>query len=276
MPSAKRTISTHFLHDPKKAHMNINEKGSRYGISGTSDLILHENDFRRARKVYQTESEIVLDGSNELTDRGVFQGTAYVLISSVQKYQGQVDGFDAFLDWMSARRVGKNASASELSRTFKKSSVNFYRQKAYYIARLANEWGDLDILERIQENIGTSREHEVALRKSLVADIKGLGDKTASLLLRMCGAEHVVPIDSLMLEWLYFHGYPCEMHYSKAYRKDLKSNGKVSVRQRKRDIKRRQYLQVEEFALDLSKKYSVPGYLLQLAVWAKRSTYSKM
>jgi len=60
--------------------------------------------------------------------------------------------------------------------------------------------------------------NEIALRKNIKNNIKGLGYKTTSLLLKMCGAEYLVLVDSWMAEMLYFHGYPFKIPKKKVER----------------------------------------------------------
>jgi len=37
----------------------------------------------------------------------------------------------------------------------------------------------------------------------------------------------------------------------------------------------KRYAKAEEYALDLAQKYEVPGFILQLAFWTKKSSYEK-
>jgi len=101
----------------------------------------------------------------------------------------------------------------------------------------------------------------------------GFGDKTSSLFLRMCGAEYLVPLDSWMVEILYFHGYPCRMPRttvdSLRWRTDI-----LSPKKRKQTLWGKKYLQAEDFTFHLAEKYNVSGHLLQSTIWAKNSSFS--
>jgi thermostable 8-oxoguanine DNA glycosylase len=106
-------------------------------------------------------------------------------------------------------------------------------------------------------------------------EFHGLGLKTSSLLLRMCGADYLVPVDSWMLEMLYFHGYPCEVPTRLVERERWETKDRSYLKRRKKSLTREQYLQAERCAIDLANKYGVSGYLLQMAIWSKFSSFRK-
>lgn len=269
------TILKKVLFDVEKAQKRIDKNGKPYGIFRLSDLLLNKNDFKLTREMFETEANIIFNNSNELTSDGIFHGLIYCLLTSLQNYSGQTKGFDSLLKESISTPAEIQMDNGKLSRVLREKGILFHQQKANYIRKLAQNWENLNLLERIGLGIKTNRDQEVHLRQSISNEIKGLGEKTSSLFLRMCGAEYLVPIDSWMTEMLYFHGYPCKMPRFKASRIRWGTEDVLSLKQRKRGLKGKRYLQAEEFALDLAQKYGVPGYLLQLAFWTKKSTYQK-
>jgi len=237
-----------------------------YRINDVSDLLLCEKDFDSAREMCAKEAQIVLD-SNRLTPNGLLRGVIYCLLTPLQKYAGQVKGYDAAI-------MNRSFEHDDLPEILRDAGVLFHEQKAKYIRKATFVLDNPGLAMLITDNIG-NRKSEIALRQELITDISGLGLKTGSLLLRMCGAQHVVPIDSWMMEMLYFHGYPCEMPRSKVERERWETKDRTYKKYRKTGLTQSDYLRAEEFALDLARKYEVPGYVLQMAFWTKKSTYEK-
>lgn len=275
MEEGTLTIQEKVLFDVEEARTRIEKNGKIYGILELSDLLLNENDFKLAEKMSEKEANIVFNGSKKLTSEGVFHGLIYCLLTPLQNYSGQTRGFESLLKEYVSTPAEIQEDNGKLSEVLKEKGILFHQQKASYIRELAQNWENLNLLDRIGGGIKTNRYQEVQLRQSISNEIKGLGEKTSSLFLRMCGAEYLVPIDSWMTEMIYFHGYPCKMPRSKVNRIRWGTKDVLSPKQRKRGLKGRKYLQAEEFTSDLAQKYEVPGYLLQLAFWTKKSTYQK-
>ena len=263
-----------FLYDLETAKKRVSENGGLYGFSEINDIFLLESDFEIAKNVYDAESEIVHNDDYELTDRGIFNGIVYFLLTPLQNFTGQTKGFEAIMDENQEISPEYLDSKKLLIESLKESGVMFYEQKANYIFELNQRWDELNILMRISEGLNNNREQEIMLRKDIISDVKGLGEKTTSLLLRMCGAEFLVPVDSWMAEMLSFHGYLCEMPRTKVDRIRWGTDNIISTKQRKKGLNGKKYIKAEAFALDLAGKYDVSGYLLQLAFWAKKSTYN--
>ncbi len=254
-----------FLFDEETAKKRIIENKSSIGT--ISDLILCADDFKRAEQMHAKETGIVAP-RGEITEKGVFLGALYCLMTSLQDYETQERMFSAFLK---EGLDGPSPILSEfdvVSSLFQKSI--FRNQKLDYIRDLCENWFSYNLPQEIKERMGNGREAEIELRKDITKKIKGFGEKTASLLLRMSGAESLVPIDTWMNNVLYMHGYPVTIPRSKAVRSD-----ENKIKERKRAITGKKYLEAEEFSLDLAEKYNVPGHLLQLAYWTKYSSFKK-
>lgn len=258
------------FYNRREAEKRVHKTGNLYSINSLSDLILHNEDFQLAKKVLQEEKEI-LSG-----EEGLFRGLVYCLLSSRQRYTEQFKTYNSLLNQnMSTPQEIRNGN-EKLDSIIKEGKLIYPNQKSSYIKELAQNWENLNptISENIKDNIGTSRNQEVNLRKYICQEINGLGEKTSSLFLRMCGAEYLIPLDSWMVEMLYFHGYPCKMPRTKVNRQRWRTNI-FSPKQTKQGLDGKKYLKAEEFALNLANKYNVPGYLLQLTFWTKHSTYQK-
>jgi thermostable 8-oxoguanine DNA glycosylase len=273
MKENKCRILENVIYDIKKAQERIDKDGSRYKIFKLSDLFLTEDDFHLARKVYKKEAEIVFD-NEKINSEGVFRGLVYCLLSPRQDYLTQLKGFEEIFNSEISSIEDISNNELYLREILKKAGVAPQNQKANYIVQIAKNWDKLCLLEKIKSGLGKDKDSEFVLRKNLMKELKGVGEKISSMLMRMCGAEYVVPIDSWMNEILYFYGYPCEISRSKINR--VRWNTDVySMKQTKNGLKGIKYLKAEEFTLDLAKRYDVRGCILQLAFWAKKSGYKK-
>ncbi len=262
------------VYDMGLAEKRIAETGRLYKIEGFSDMILTEDDFREAHEVYSRESEIVRE-NGELTDNGVFRGAIYSLLTPQQDYPGHIRLFEQLMSEGLDSPESVRESEEKLYRIFREGRVSLFRQKPSNIHELSEIWESLDFLERINEGIKTNREREILLRKGMIKDVRGFGGKTASIFLRMCGAEYLVPVDSWMAEMLYFLGYPVEMPRVEVDRPRWGTDV-ISTKKKKLGLKGRSYIEAEEFSLDLANKCGVPGYILQLAYWTKKSSYKNL
>ena len=209
-----------FLYDIAEAQKRIKETGGRYKIFNISDLVLNDDDFKLAWKVYRSESSIIFGEDSELTSEGVFHGLVYCLLTPLQNYFGQSKGFEAFFNEGLATPEKIQENLGMLGVVFKEAKVMFPDQKANYIEIAAQNWNNLNLLEKIGRSVNTDREQETHLRKNIVENVKGLGNKTASILLRMCGLKYLVPIDSWMAEILYFNGVISSL-FSRSHTTDI-------------------------------------------------------
>jgi|GEM_PF-1443921 len=258
-----------FLYDPDIAQQRIESEGCLYRVNSVSDIMLSPQDFLNAREMHSKEAAIVFDEGGNLADNRLFRGMVYCFLTQMQDYATQVRVFDSLLseNLVSPENVLSNKERFEEILV----KINYHDEKARYVYKLAESWDGPQIYSDILAGVGKGKEKEVLLRKEFVKDILGFKEKTASLFLRMCGAEYLIPIDTIMAGVLYLHGYPVEIKRFKADRKD---EGKKH-KKRKVSISGGNYSTFESFAFDLAEKYSVPGYLLHLAFWTKKSTASK-
>lgn len=127
------------------------------------------------------------------------------------------------------------------------------------------------ILSVIRCNVDSTREIEEIVRDVTMGEFPRLGLKTSSLLLRMCGAKYIIPVDSITLEMMYFHGYNCETPTRLAQIEDWQPLDNS----RKKALLRTEYFKAEMCVLDLANKYGVDGNLLQMAILSKFSSYRK-
>jgi thermostable 8-oxoguanine DNA glycosylase len=262
------------IYDLKLANERIqNRTRDFYNITNVSDLILDEKDFSSAYEIHEKETHIIFNGSSEISQEGLFRGIVYCLLTPMQIYEGQIKGFESIFD-NNLNLITKNVENIEkLASVLKKSGIIFHEQKAKYIQNAKQVLDNTDLLSVIKANVKTTRDNEVKTRLIMSNSVLGFGLKTSSILLRMCSAENVIPIDSTMMEMLYFHGYPCDIPRSNVERIRWETKNRISRKLRKRELSNSQYLEAESFTFDLAQKYEVPGYILQLAVWTKKSTY---
>ncbi len=270
--SVAEYVEQGFLHNKKKARCRIRSECRLSGVNDISDLILTPNDFSEARKMLDQEAKIVFGDSSALTEQGLFRGVVYCFLTTLQNYDKQITVFERII------QQGFDTPEAVLrdpTGLLDILNVIFKNQKAGYIRTLAQNWEGLDLLAKISAAVKTSREDELALRAEVISKVNGLREKTSSVLLRMCGAEYLVPIDSWMAEILYLHGYSTQMPRRTIERPHF-DNAEWHVHQkRKAGLRGAQYLRAEEQAADLAVRYGVPGYLLQLTYWTKHSTYQK-
>lgn len=262
-----------FLSNRELALRRIEEEGKSSKIRQISDLALSNYDFDKAKELCLIESKIVRDEDGQLSEMGLFRGALYCLLSTTQGYQDQESAFNFFL------KEGFDTPANVLKNQEKLEElllkINYRNQKFKYIRQLAFDWNEKNILKMINKSqaIGKGREGEVELRNRIVKEMNGFGEKTVSMLLRMCGAQDLVPMDTNLIKVLYFSGYEnVEIKRNLVMRYDKPNPGK---RARKASVKGFKYLKFEECAIDLAKKYKVPVCLLQQAAYVKFSTYSK-
>jgi len=254
-----------FLHDRNLAEKRLAENGRE--IKTISDLILSPENFGTAQQMHDQEARIVFS-SGTLSEKGIFHGVIYCLLTSLQDYETQIQMFEKFSEGGFDGPSPLLENFEEVENIFRK--LNFRNQKMGYIRQLCESWHNIHLFEQISEELGNGRNREIELREGIMKKVPGLGEKTTSLLLRMCGSESLVPIDSWMNEILYLHGYPLKIARASVTRPD---EGKT--KKRKRAITGSKYIQAEDFALELAEKYSVPGGLLQLAYWTKHSSFKR-
>jgi thermostable 8-oxoguanine DNA glycosylase len=270
---AERTISTltpeALLFNRNVALERIQREGNRYNIRNVSDLVLIGPDFEEAEKIYNLEAKIVFGESDSLTNGGIFRGAVYCLLTPFQDYSRTVEAFSSLSS--KGLDIPANILENRTEVNLALKYLNLNKQKPDKIFKLALSWREFDLADEITEGVKKGRDEEIRLRKIVVKDFFGFGEKTASMLLRMCGAQYLVPVDANMANVLYFLGYPVEIGHYYANRAD---EGR-GIKKRKSKIHGAEYLKFENFALDLAQKYNVPAYLLQLAVYTRYSTYRK-
>jgi len=266
----KRDISR-VLHNIDLAGKRISRTGGLYGIHKVHDLILSRKDISLAESAIRQEREIVYNGSDNFDLNGLKRGVVYCLLSTLQKFEGHINAFNCLYTANLRLLIDLN-DTKRVAEVLRSAGIMFYNQKAERI-KSTSETITAQTLELITQSIRQSREQEVDLRSELVTKKTGLGLKTCSMLLRMSGAQFLVPMDNWMTEMLYFHGYPCEMPRTKITRKMWRSDN-FTTQDRKTGLKGDSYLEAEEFALDLAQKYEIPGYLLQMAFYTTRSSFT--
>ena len=243
-----------------------------YGIKSISDLVLHEQDFFSAMELEEKENKLVLQGDGAINKEGLIRGIAYCVLTPRQKYPELIQAFSSLLDGNG--NIQKFSSQKEITDLLGESRIVHANQKAGYIYQsLSKDY--FALLLNILASVNTTRKNEVLLRDQLCEEVTGIGLKTGSLLLRMCGAKELVPIDSWIMEMLFFHGYDCKMPRTKVIRPAWGKENVFSNKFKKSSLDKEQYLRAENFALDLAKKYGVSGHLLHSAFYAKKSSYGK-
>jgi thermostable 8-oxoguanine DNA glycosylase len=264
-PSLEEYIVDNFLFNQKIAQERIAKEGTLHNIKELSDLILEPKNFREAYDMYYKEKAIVFEDEYKISEEKLFQGCMYVILAQQQDYITQIEIYNKlFKKGLNTReRILENPE--EFQKCLTRSM--YKKGKARYITELAKNWDNHNLVERIQKKVRKDKETEQFLRKSLVKEVLGFGEKTASLLLRMCGTKYLVPVDTWMAEMLYLHGYDVEII------RDVKTRENGAHKRRKSQINRKRYTHCEELTLALAEKYTVPGHILQLAFWTKNSSY---
>lgn len=267
-PTLEEYVVNSFLFHEETAQERINEEGLFHSITSISDLILSPENFREAYGMYYRERAIVSETSHEgvfcVTDEKLFQGCVYAILAQQQDYTTQMEVYSGLLE----KSLNTRKSILENQHEFRQAlgRAMYKKAKARYITELAKNWESLDLAARLRRFTG-NQDTELLLRKSIVKDVVGFGEKTASLVMRMAGSEHMVPVDTWMAEMLYLHGYDVDIIRDVVVRE----NG--AHKRRKRAIEGKRYIECEKLALNLAQKYNVPGHILQLAFWTKNSTY---
>jgi len=273
--------ATDYFHDVDLALERIAKEGPNYGVMSPGGLLLEESNFIAARKFHTQEQEIV----GKHTDDELFRGLVYCILAQMQDYGTQMYVFHKLCDNGCGTIDGVLENRAKVPEHVQPAVYN--NSKVDYILRLAENWDSIGIHDIL------ANPDEQAARKELIKQ-KGVEVKTASLFLRMCGMESLVPIDSWMIGMLYLHGYPIEIERAATTRdkkqkpiklytqnqlfEDLPSqptrvNGQ---KMRKRSIKGPRYLNAEAHTQDLAAKYEQPPFLLQLAFWTKHSKFTRV
>ena len=249
------------LHDRKEAERRIAKYGYLYKVESPKDLLLGEENFEAAGEAHRKECAII-------TDRGLFSGAVYSMLTPQQQYPEMIRCYKELeSEGFCSPETAQNEQG--VREVLKRCKINYYKKKTRFIITLPQGWDEQEIRSIIEAGVGHGKEGEQKARRDISKRVLGFGPKTSSLFLRMCGTEHLIPIDSSVSEMLYLHGYPCEIPRTRV-------NRPTGPKQRKTTIKGRRYLETEEFAFDLADKYRVPGYILQLAFWTKKSTYNAL
>jgi len=150
---------------------------------------LTEDDWDRGRAAYALELH------DSITDQRVFESIIYSILSIGQAYDTHMHIYTNLKshELITPEQIIKDKETKVLELLLKKG--RFPNRKPGWIYELAERWEELDFTKLLQDNLGKSRDDQVAVRKKIITDVKGLQLKTASLLMIQCGYTQVVPVD---------------------------------------------------------------------------------
>jgi len=122
MERIKLTEPAKVVHDLKKAKERIGKRQKDfYGIKQLSDLILTQNDFAKAKVMYNKERGLVFGQGKELTKEGLLKGVVYCLLTPLQNYERQVKRFEA---------IDEKTKDHKVAQKLRDTGVLFHQQKA--------------------------------------------------------------------------------------------------------------------------------------------------
>ena len=204
-------------------------------------------DFSVARILMELEdySKMVQTYSKE---DFLYTGLLYSTLSLKAKFSDHEKQFREFLnqDLWTAESVLENKEEVE-------EILNKYglKKKSKTVFSTAQEWRGLNLRERMRED--SNFELGFQLRDEMTKTMYGVGDKFASLFLRMCGYEELVPVDSWATKYVESRITP--------------------LRHKRSGLKHPQYLIYEQFLTKEAKKFGVSPAHFQAAIYAKFSTW---
>ncbi len=139
--------------------------------------------------------------------------TPEAIIEEAEKHEGGriIEG-RLFLDAPPTRIEkisGIARNNNRLTRILKR--MQYGNDNANQVYDFSKWWSDSGLYEEIIEDLRTGRKREYEIRDSINKNAPGLGMKCASLFMRMCGCENVVPVDLWMFRFLRAKGHDVEI-----------------------------------------------------------------
>lgn len=164
-----------------------------------TQTIISSSDFANAAALHERERVHPLDDPN------LFRGGLYSILSAVQDYGRHMSIYRNMVDGRMDTPQTISNNRDNLRRMMR--SARFPNSKFDKVYGYAEWWPMTDLPQRLLADAQNGRENEFALRDELAEEAPGVGYKCASMLMRMCGYERVVPIDTWVLQFLQERGY---------------------------------------------------------------------
>ncbi len=208
------------------------------------DWTITESDKKYTQIILKDEAIDPLDRQN------ILNGAIYAILSARETYGQLKKVHDAI------NRDNLLEQENVLSNKQKISSLvkilGYGNSKSRYILEFIDWWVASDFPERLIRDAQNGRSREFELRDELVASAKGMGPKCASLFMRMCGYENIVPID--------IHS----MNYLKSQGIELNGDGI-------RGISDKEHRRLEEIMQNIAKQQGIAPGIFQVYIWVKSS-----
>jgi thermostable 8-oxoguanine DNA glycosylase len=208
-------------------------------------MLMMVEDYSKVAKRYYAPGDGIFSGGM------LFSALLYSVLSWKEKFRQHKKQFNEFLEenlW-TAKEVLENPETVE--KILKKYGFN--KKKIKIVKSAAEAWNKLNLQERIRGDERVTLGFQ--LREEITESMHGVGYKFASLFLRMCGYEDLVPVDSTALEYAESRGF--------------------KFRHKDSGLKPGQYLQYEKFIATEARKFGVTPAHFQATIYAKWSTWKK-
>jgi thermostable 8-oxoguanine DNA glycosylase len=247
---------------------------------------LTREDFRHAEIMYKQEAILPLTSAN------MFRAAMYCLLSARENYIKQISLYTTLLHQGYDTPKSVAEANSGLSRILGKTMYPV--QKEDRLRKLAQWWQETSFVEEVMQDVSGGKEREFPLRNYLAERRLGLSYKCASLFMRMCGYENVVPIDVWVLKYLQNQGHDigalikrveaeevptttdtdsfslsCPIYTKKEKKKKLPDNKRI------RGLSKREYLRFEPLMQGKAREMGVTPAMFQLALWCKKSSWQR-
>ena len=209
-----------------------------------------EYDFRNAQILYEKEQ------IKPLTEENLFRASLYCVLSAAENYTKLMRVYNSLLDNKLDSPESIASNRQTLDEIVGKSRKDTQKKKCIY--ELSLWWPGSGLPKEIVEDAKNSRQKEFELRNSLAKDAPGIGYKCASLLIRMCGYENIVPVD---------------IHVQR-YLKEKGHDVRVTDYKTQPGLTKKEYLLYEQLFSGIAKSQGIPPAKFQYVLWVKRSSWS--
>lgn len=223
------------------------------------ELILNPKEIEAGMRQHEREKIDILD------NKAVFRWLMYCILTPGENYINLKKIWEMLLT-ETPYRPALDTPESIISN---KSSLDTILQQTRYPKRkkkavyeLALNWSKLDLQSRILNDVAHGRTDEFEIRSEMDRDIYGVGYKCASMFLRMCEYEHVVPVDMWVLRFL-----NAQLDNKYSHLKEGDYPIKVSDFRTVSGLSRKEYLYGEKLMSIIAKDYGLSPARFQIVLW---------
>ena len=224
--------------------------GGDVDIAGGSVVEFTEQDFNNAQILYEKEQ------IKPLTEENLFRASLYCVLSAAENYTKLMRVYNSLLDNKLDSPENISSNRQTLDEIVGKSRKD--RQKKKCIYELSLWWPGSDLPSQLVEDAQNSKQKECELRNGFAGKAPGLGYKCASLLMRMCGYENIVPVDIHVQRFLKKKG--CDVRVT-----DYKTE---------KGLTKKEYLLDEQLFSEIAKSQGILPAKFQYVLWTKKSSFS--